>query len=332
MTTPRPMHDLIDTMYLKAYRLLLPGRYREYMHRAGGNEDMCHETLLHGTFYEEYKAFGFADKDEAERRTYLTDSVRNRISRKINSPEGNRLINNKWLAYMRLHEFYRREMFRLDGLPTAEVEDFAVRMGSMVVKPESRCGGVGVELIAIDDSRMWATRLERIAESNGPCVVEGRIVQHEFMARFNPSSVNTIRYNTVCRHGRVQCFAAFLIAGRAGSFVNNGHQGGVLARVDTDTGQLVSDGCDKAGRRYDVHPDSGVPFKGQQLPQWQQLQAVTAEMARRLKGVTFVAWDMALTPEGWVLVEPNLGEFVAQQVCLGHGIRAEFERATGYRR
>ena len=41
--------------------------------------------------------------------------------------------------------------------------------------------------------------------------------------------------------------------------------------------------------------------------------------------MTYSAWDMALTPEGWATVEANCGEFVAQQRALGRGFRKEFE-------
>ena len=71
--------------YILLYKTLLPRRYKHYLQRAGGNTDMCHETLLHGTFYEEYELYGFANKDEAARREYLTDAVRNKICRRVNS-------------------------------------------------------------------------------------------------------------------------------------------------------------------------------------------------------------------------------------------------------
>lgn len=76
---PEPHYSCRATAYLRAYRLLLPRRYNRYLERADGNVDKCHETLLHGTFYEEYDAFDFAHKDDAQRRAYLTDAVRDKI-------------------------------------------------------------------------------------------------------------------------------------------------------------------------------------------------------------------------------------------------------------
>ena len=39
----------------------------------------------------------------------------------------------------------------------------------------------------------------------------------------------------------------------------------------------------------------------------------------------YVGFDFALTDEGWVVVEGNWGNF-PHQVCLGKGIRKEFEQ------
>ena len=41
--------------------------------------------------------------------------------------------------------------------------------------------------------------------------------------------------------------------------------------------------------------------------------------------MTYIGWDMALAMDGWCCVEANKGEFVAQQLTLGRGLREEFE-------
>jgi len=34
---------------------------------------------------------------------------------------------------------------------------------------------------------------------------------------------------------------------------------------------------------------------------------------------------MALTPNGWIAVEGNKGEFFAEQIALGRGLKREFD-------
>ena len=38
----------------------------------------------------------------------------------------------------------------------------------------------------------------------------------------------------------------------------------------------------------------------------------------------YVGFDFALTPDGWVVIEGNWGNF-PHQVCVHHGIKKEFE-------
>ena len=78
--------------YILLYKTLVPWKYRQYLQLAGGNRDKCHETLQHGTFYEEYDAYDFAEKNEAERRSYLTDALRDKICRKVNSHHGEKIM------------------------------------------------------------------------------------------------------------------------------------------------------------------------------------------------------------------------------------------------
>jgi hypothetical protein len=49
-------------------------------------------------------------------------------------------------------------------------------------------------------------------------------------------------------------------------------------------------------------------------------------MALRLPRLTFIGWDMALTPNGWIAVEGNKGEFFAEQIALGRGLKKEFDQ------
>lgn len=314
--------------YILLYKTLLPRRYKHYLQRAGGNTDMCHETLLHGTFYEEYELYGFADKDEAERREYLTDAVRNKICRHVNSRKGERTVADKWLTYCRLKEFYHRRVMLLDSDSTiAEAAALGCRAGELVAKPANQCGGRGVQLLSGGDSKEeWLSLLK---DKQG-WVVEERIEQDAALAQWNPSSVNTIRINTFQRNGQVTLFTSFIRTGRSGSFVDNGFLGGLFASIDTETGVIFTDGYDEKGLPYPAHPDSGVPYRGTQIPRWQELRQLSEKMAKAMPDMVYIGWDMALTPNGWEPVEANRGEFVAQQVTQGHGMRHEFERLCGY--
>lgn len=316
--------------YITAYRMLLPRRYRNYLERAGGDEDMCRETLLYGTFYEEYQLYGFAGKSNAERREYLTDAVRNRLCRRINGRKGQRIVMDKWLTYRLFSDFYKRQAWLLSS--TADIDrlvDEGLKRECLVAKPVDDCGGRGVQLLRGDNKKVWQDSLMALLDKRSRWIVEERIVQDAAMARWNTDSVNTVRMNTILRNGKVTHYTPFILTGRSGSFVNNGAQGGFFASIDAGSGTIITDGFDETGKKYGKHPDSGIPFRDERIPQWSDLLSVTAAMAARVPDVTYVGWDMALAPCGWVCVEANKGEFVAQQVTLGRGLRNEFEKMVG---
>ena len=314
--------------YLLFYKTLFPSKYQNYLDRAGGNVDMCHETLLHGTFYEEYQVYGFADKSENERRTYLTDAVRDRLCHRVNTRQGERIVANKYLTYCRLQQFYHRKTWLLQDQQTIDkVIAYGQQHGKLVVKPVDNCGGRGVQLLHASDEYSWRTLIEHHRGQ----LAEECIPQDERMAKWNHSSINTVRINTFNRHGQIKIFTAFLLTGRDGSFVNNGAQGGLFASIDTDNGIIFTDAYDEHGIAHSVHPDSGIPYKGEPIPCWRALVDLSKSMAENIPEMTYIGWDMALTPDGWEPGEANRGEFIAQQLTQGRGLRPACELMCGIR-
>lgn len=313
-------------LYLLLYKTLLPRRYRYYLQRARGNTDMCHEALLHGTFYEEYEVYGFAAKNASERREYLTDAVRDKICLRVNSREGSRIVANKYLTYTTLQRYYHRHVWLLHGEEAMEtVVRAGMTQGCLVAKPADNCGGRGVELLTASTESGW----RRLLADREGMMVEECIRQVPELAQWNPSSVNTIRINTFRRGNNVEVFTAFIRTGRKGSFVDNGLQGGLFASIDTDTGVIFTDGYDEKCVVHTAHPDSSVPYKGVAIPRWNEAVALAKAMALAMPCMTYIGWDLALTSDGWEPVEANRGEFIAQQITQGRGLRREFEQACG---
>ena len=312
--------------YVLLYKTLVPWKYHRYLQLAGGNRDKCHETLRHGTFYEEYDAYGFAGKSDNERRSYLTDALRDKICRQVNSHQGEKIIANKYSTFLRLKSFYHRKVWLLhDDETVTDAARHGSKQGCLVLKPSDNCGGRGVQLLNANCLSEWQSLL---SDKQG-WLAEERIIQDERMARWNPSSVNTVRTNTFLLNGKVRIFTAFIRTGRKGSFVDNGLQGGIFASIDTDNGQIFTDGYDEHQERHTQHPDSHVSFHGEFIPRWDEAVALSKALAQSFPDMVYIGWDLALTPSGWEPVEANRGEFIAQQITQGRGLRKEFEEACG---
>lgn len=332
----------LESSYEGAYRLLMKERYSSYKRQAQETlrsfgmeptdalvQDMVRETLIHGTFYDEYVHYGFAEKSELERRTFLTDAVRNAICNKINDPQAQAMLMDKYRAYEHFGTWYGRKCIK--AASEADKEAFVTlgtEMGQLVVKPISNCAGRGVEKLQMSGAEDWSQWFDQHVRKESPLMVEQLIVQAEEMGRWHPKSVNTIRTNTILRDGRFTLFSTFLRMGRSGSFMDNCGQGGLMASVDPVVGHVVTRGYDETGREYEEHPDSGCAFVGAAIPRWEELRALAETLARAIPELTFVAWDLALTKDGWVMVEGNKGQFQVQQTVLRRGIRKDFEKAV----
>lgn len=165
-------------------------------------------------------------------------------------------------------------------------------------------------------------------------LVQECLRQHEFLDRINPHTVNSMRIVTfITARNEIQVHLAALRLGRAGSVADNWDRGGLSVAIDVATGVL---GRGVAKPRYggewtSVHPDSGVKFEGQQLPEWPRVLDVCRRAAAAFSGVRSVGWDVALTPDGPVIIEGNAtwGLPVVQVHTKGYltsQVRAELAR------
>jgi Sugar-transfer associated ATP-grasp len=139
-------------------------------------------------------------------------------------------------------------------------------------------------------------------------IVQPEIIQHELLNRINPSSVNTIRIDTFIQGNSVINNAAFLRMSKGYTHTDNWSQGGIIVRIDLDTGVLDDFGKTNAkyGRLHiQEHPLSGFRFAGTPIPFWSEVKEVVCEAALVLRPLKFLGWDVAIGTDGPILVEAN---------------------------
>lgn len=62
-----------------------------------------------------------------------------------------------------------------------------------------------------------------------------------------------------------------------------------------------------------------------QIPEWHELLQIAEKAHSKMKGHKYIAWEFAYTPNGWVLIEGNWGQFLSQ-FATGKGLRKRFEK------
>jgi|LSQX01.1.fsa_nt_gb hypothetical protein len=143
---------------------------------------------------------------------------------------------------------------------------------------------------------------------NGDYIYQEVIVQHPKMAELHPSSVNTLRIDTYrTDDGEVDVMSAFLRMGANKSCTDNVSSGGCFVGVDLETGRLVEKGFVLSQYKPSVlkhHPDTGVTFKDFGVPFFHEAVLI-AKQAARLTPLAVVGWDLAIGPDGPILIEGN---------------------------
>lgn len=142
------------------------------------------------------------------------------------------------------------------------------------------------------------------------------VEQHEIMARFNPTSVNTIRVVTYRKPNRERkILYACVRFGGEGSVMDNVCSGGGFTGVDIVTGKL------KDRRRY-CYLTTEIPMlpdaMPNEIPFWNQIKEAALLFHGRLPQLDIIGWDFAVSPEGTpVLIEFNPRPGVGLQVAVG---------------
>lgn len=281
--------------------------------------------IAHRMKPEEYFLYGLRGKNYWEQKEYLSDIERKDIILRHGNPAVYIELNNKDVLYEHAKNYFHREACIVDK--DANIDsfiDFALRHKKMFVKPIDGTWGRGACILTADTT-IEAEKIYKMLSSEGRWFVEELIKQVEETAIWNATSVNTVRIPALYTLSGCKILQPFLRTGRKGAVVDNAGGGGIFAVFDADTGIITTDGVDEHGGRYDRHPDSGIIYKGWQVPRYEELKALTAELMNALPShPRYVAFDFALTSEGWVLVEGNYnGQFVGQ-IAEHRGVRKEF--------
>ncbi|NOZ42328.1 MAG: hypothetical protein GXP02_04060, partial [Alphaproteobacteria bacterium] len=109
------------------------------------------------------------------------------------------------------------------------------------------------------------------------------------------------------KNGTTRVQGAFLRIGRQSCLVDNSASGGLVSRIDPETGQLhQACGWSPALAFSPVHPDHGARIGAVILPFWQQARALGMRTLRVLPGTRFAGLDIAIIESGPVMVEVNI--------------------------
>lgn len=279
---------------------------------------MLWAAVRHQVAFQDYADWDFAILTRAERATWLTHPMSNHLAVRLNSREHRDTFADKTRFDDRFRAYLGRDWIDLRNVDAATLASFARRHGAVIVKVPDSLGGVGIDRIDAVDVTDWDALHARLLAGR-QFLVEELLGQHLRMAALNPSSVNTLRIVTYLDGDRVHLLAAVLKMGNGGPIDNFSH-GGMYTMLDAD-GVARHAAFDGAGDTFDVHPATGTPIVGFAVPLYDRVLDLVERLAREVPEMRYIGWDIAITPDGPVVIEGNYNTGVFQPKPSVSGIR-----------
>lgn len=266
--------------------------------------DMVFSIFTYGIGYLDYMTFGFAYIKKDKRRTFMTMDDNIQLCRTMNQKEASEVFENKLIFSNTFTKQLGREYIDLnDGFEA--FEKFCEGKTSCFAKQPVSFGGLGVKKVTLSGQDLKAIYDELM--ENKMYLAEETINQHEEMNKLCERSVNTIRVCTlVSDSGKAHLIYSLLRIGSGKNDVDNVTSGGMYTLLSKDGEITHPTFCDKTVSYYTEHPYNGFSFIGFKVPYFKEAIDLCMNAALVEKRMRYVGWDIAITPDGPVLVEGNI--------------------------
>lgn len=267
--------------------------------------DMLRCALKYNAGYIDYKIAQMYRLNDAQRRTVITRGISNSIVRRMNDKRYWHFFDDKTQFNELFKEWIPRKWLLInEDTKIAEIEAIVSGQSQLIGKPLEGSSGQGIERFTEADWRNGPETFLALLKEKNIGILEEMVVQHQRMAEMCPTSVNTCRIATLLGDKQEGIVYAFLRIGN-GKVVDNVDCGGMAARIDLESGTLLTVGADKQGNTFEKHPITGTSIIGFTIPYWEEAKAMCLEAAKKVPQMRFVAWDVAITPEGPTFIEGN---------------------------
>lgn len=284
--------------------------------------DLLHIFFRLRYYPDNYSPCRLWEKEREEWKYYYGSTYhpwsRNRLRREVQPFEWSDFLSDKVKSY----EYLERcripipetlALIHPDSDSEQILKDAMVTRGilRLILKPVYGSGGRGIYLAEREGGAIMiktsyaGTPISRF-HIQEPYLAQELLTQDSRISAIYHRSINTIRTVTLLTHdGSVIIMSSSIRFGVGDSFVDNWSAGGVAVGVDHKRGVLCEYAYDKKGRKYRTHPDSCIAFLGFHLPYWRDVLCLSEAVQKSIPFYRLLGLDIALTPDGPVLVELN---------------------------
>ena len=250
-----------------------------------------------------YKKFEFYNLKSKQRKTYVTYGLSRKMIKTFNKPEDIYVLEDKVVFAEKFSKYFKRKFLNTETMDFEAFEEFCQGQEKFVCKPSNGSQGQGIVVYHINDN------LKEIFEEiksnyNKSYMLEEWIKQHESLSKIYPNAVNCLRIITAY-NGKETKFLTGGITFGLSTEIANGSQPSIVAPVDFNTGILHKPASTFGDDLYENHPTTGEPIKGFQVPYWNEIIQMLKDICAELPTVGYIGWDVAITPDGPIVIEGN---------------------------
>ena len=161
-------------------------------------------------------------------------------------------------------------------------------------------------------------------------LIQSTTKNHATLAAITPYLATTRLYNFFDGDGLVSLYPLIKIPANSNIADNYWREGNLLASIDAETGKItrVITGTGLEQSEVTHHPDSNIALLGLEIPHWNAVKALNEQCARLFEPLHFVSTDIAITDDGPVVVEVNIGgSFTLPQMLYQTGFLSDERKA-----
>lgn len=272
--------------------------------------DMLASSVRYGSNYRNYQALDFINRSKENRKSYLTLLYWLDLLKQYNPESQRSVFRDKREFNAKFKKFTGREWLDLEDASEKDIISFAEKYDKLILKSSN--GACGKQVVVISSKELLDNfgDYKRVFAEKKINLLEKCIENIEDVKKFNELSLNTMRILTVHSDKSFNILLAAQRIGAHGNYVDNISCGGSSARIDVETGRVIPPFYTNAFQKIDTTQlgwknEWNNCKEGFVIPYWTETVEMLKKAAQVIPEIHIVGWDVAITPNGPVLIEGN---------------------------
>lgn len=265
--------------------------------------DMCCCLIKYSASPNNYEKFEFYNLTKAQRATYVTYGLSQKMIKKFNNPADIDVFENKLRFAEEFSDMFNRDYLSADDITYENFKNFCEGKEKFICKPYGGSQGADIKVFRLSDNfEEIFNEIKR--EYPLGFMLEEWIPQHQVLSDIYPDAVNCLRVITVYDGNETHLITGGVTFGIS-TEIANGSQPSIVAPVNFETGVMYKPAATFGSELYEFHPKTNAKIKGVKLPYWNEIVEMLKKVCAKVPTVGYIGWDIAITPDGPVIIEGN---------------------------